>query len=145
MRFIDILKNKIRKHRYTPNNVRYKDWVNYSQEKLGWKKVKVRYITDNSIHNLKEDSLIFFKNNISRLKREISRKSITPIQLFKIKRKREYGIFEGGNNRVFFVKNFKTLVGQDSVWAEVMELTPHPPLNPPTLKSSNHYMIYKQK
>ena len=92
------------------------------QKDLGIQKIKIKYIDKDYLYHLKADSLMFtrFDEAILKLSLDTEKRGV---HLFKIKGKRNYKIGDGGNNRVFFLKNFPKLVhNRDWVWASVTEI-----------------------
>ena len=96
-------------------------------QELGIKRIKVKYIKEESIDNLKQGSLEYFNKLISSNKRtlfyllDICK---VELKLIKIKGKREYWCCGSGNNRPFFIKHFGHLINRDWIYADVDEMTP---------------------
>ena len=116
----DLIKN----HKHKRFHEVYGD-EDHEWNELGIKKIKVSYIKEESIDNLKQGSLEYFYRLIfSDKKKLLSLLEFCKqdLSLIKIKGKREYWCCGAGNNRPFFVKHFGHLINRDWIYAEVEEV-----------------------
>ncbi len=103
-------------------NFEFKNFPDLKQKEIGVRKIKIKYIRNQSITNLDPGSIIWFKDNPKLFKKRVLGKEGSDVSLSKTKGKKEYRV-TGGNSRIFFLKHFPKLTNnRDWIWAHVTEI-----------------------